>query len=159
MRNKNNKNPTIDIKTEPPSIALADNLRKIFPIVRLRTGTPPRIDKRTIDYTGLEPQESDVDIKWFNFENEFNGYHLQNGQITCHLTATNEETHRICAANRHQLHDLKEGDNGPRYCPSIERKLKMFPDKQYHYIWLEPEGIDSNIVYPNGISTGYPFDI
>jgi tRNA uridine 5-carboxymethylaminomethyl modification enzyme len=74
------------------------------------------------------------------------------------MTATNKETHDICNSNRQFLNVLA-GDNGPRYCPSIERKLKMFPDKEKHLIWLEPEGLESNIVYPNGISTGYPLDV
>lgn len=92
--------------------------------------------------------------------NQFNGYKLQNGVIKCHITQTNDATHKIINANYHLApklgNDNKSFGTGPRYCPSIEKKLWVFPDKEFHNIWLEPEGIDSDVVYPNGISTGLP---
>ena len=88
---------------------------------------------------------------------------MQNPEILCHMTHTNEETHEIIRQNAHLTAKLSEDGekygNGPRYCPTIEKKLKVFPDKITHNIWLEPEGINSHIVYPNGISTGLPIDI
>lgn len=152
-----------NIKLEPASNALATKLRLKFPVGRMRTGTPPRLDKNTIDYKGLEAQHSDSSIKWFNFENEFNGYSLQNGEISCHMTETNAETHKIIREFSHILPDLGSEQpghgNGPRYCPSIDKKLLMFPEKARHNIWLEPEGLESNVVYPNGISTGLPLAV
>jgi tRNA uridine 5-carboxymethylaminomethyl modification enzyme len=87
---------------------------------------------------------------------------MQHGEIQCHMTHTNADTHRIVTDNFHLMPTISEvgmSGVGPRYCPSIDRKLQMFPDKESHNIWLEPEGIDSDIVYPNGISTALPLDI
>jgi tRNA uridine 5-carboxymethylaminomethyl modification enzyme len=95
-----------DIKLEPASNVLASKLREMFPVGRMRTGTPPRLNKNTINYKGLEAQHSDQHVKWFNFENEFNGYQLQNGEIECHMTETNSETHKIITEHRHLLPDL-----------------------------------------------------
>jgi tRNA uridine 5-carboxymethylaminomethyl modification enzyme len=155
---------TSSVAIEPASNALSKTIRRLgFPVGRLRTGTPPRIDGRTIDYSNLEPQASDDKINWFSFLNEFNGYEMQNKEIECHMTWTNEATHEIIRQNDHLTAKLSEDGskygNGPRYCPTIEKKLRVFPDKTEHNIWLEPEGLDSHVVYPNGISTGLPEDI
>jgi tRNA uridine 5-carboxymethylaminomethyl modification enzyme len=92
--------------------------------------------------------------------NEFNGYQMQNREVTCHMTHTDEKTHEIIKRNMHLAAHLGggEGDygNGPRYCPTIEKKMWVFPDKETHNVWLEPEGLNSHVVYPNGISTGLP---
>ena len=150
-----------EMKVEPASTALAQSIRKLkFPVGRLRTGTPPRISKASIDYEGLESQTCDPEITWFSFVHDFNGFQLQNELLDCHLTRTNEETHAIIMEHYHLAPKLGNDENsygtGPRYCPTVDKKLFMFPDKTYHNVWLEPEGLDSDVVYPNGISTGLP---
>ena len=151
------------MKIEPASLALSDSIKRLeFPVGRLRTGTPPRLSRATIDYTGLEEQKSDPVIQWFSFSHLFNGFEMQNGEIHCNLTRTNAQTHEIINAGYHRAPKL--GDDGrsygtgPRYCPTIEKKLWMFADKDAHNIWLEPEGLESDVVYPNGLSTGLPLD-
>ena len=144
---------------DPPSIALANRLRDLpFRVERLKTGTPPRIDSRSINYSGLLEQPGDTPLPVFSFTGNI-AEHPQ--QLSCHITHTNEKTHDII---RHGLHrspmysGVIEGI-GPRYCPSIEDKVVRFADKTSHQIFIEPEGLNTNEVYPNGISTSLPFDM
>jgi tRNA uridine 5-carboxymethylaminomethyl modification enzyme len=147
---------------EPASMGLAASLKRLgFPIDRLRTGTPPRLDGNTIDYRGLEIQESDEQIQWFSYLHEFNNLKPVNPMIKCHITRTNDYAHQVVHDNHHLLPLLSRGNGygvGPRYCPSIEKKLERFPDRDGHNIWLEPEGLSTSVVYPNGISTGLPLE-
>jgi tRNA uridine 5-carboxymethylaminomethyl modification enzyme len=142
---------------EKPSLALAENLESLgFVLRNFKTGTPPRLDARTIDHARLTPQHSDETIVPFSFRTAgiFAGHKL----LPCWLTHTTEDTHRIIRDNFH-LSPMYSGQidaTGVRYCPSIEDKLKKFADKQSHPVFLEPDGIDTHIVYPNGISTGLP---
>src|SRR5271163_4752747 len=144
---------------DPPSLALASRLRELpLKVGRLKTGTPPRIDGRSIDYAGLREQHSDDPRPIFSYL----GTRAQHPrQLPCHITATNERTHEIirAATARSPLFTgLIEGV-GPRYCPSVEDKVVRFADKQSHQIFVEPEGLDSHEIYPNGISTSLPFDV
>ncbi|MBK4765015.1 MAG: tRNA uridine-5-carboxymethylaminomethyl(34) synthesis enzyme MnmG [Pantoea sp. Brub] len=125
---------------------------------RLKTGTPPRLDARTIDFNALEPQYSDNPLPVFSFM----GNTIQHPkQLPCWITNTNEQTHDLIYKNLHKspMYIGLIKSNGPRYCPSIEDKVIRFKDRISHQIFLEPEGINSNEVYPNGISTSLPFDI
>jgi tRNA uridine 5-carboxymethylaminomethyl modification enzyme len=144
---------------DPPAIALADNLRGLgLPIGRLKTGTPPRIDGRTIDYSVLLAQPSDDPIPVFSFL----GHKEQHPQqMPCWITQTNIQTHEIIRSglDRSPLFTGVIEGVGPRYCPSIEDKITRFSDKDSHQIFLEPEGLNTVEVYPNGISTSLPFDI
>ena len=145
-------------------MALSESIKRLqFPVSRLRTGTPPRLSNKTIDYSQLEADPGDEKITWFSFLNSFKDYQMQQGKITCYLTRTNSKTHEIILSNYHQAPVLGENEFGygigPRYCPSIEKKLLTFTDKESHTIWLEPEGHNSDIVYPNGISTGLPYSV
>lgn len=144
---------------DPPSIALANRLRDLpFRVERLKTGTPPRIDSRTIDYTDLAEQPGDTPIPVFSYTGNA-GEHPQ--QVSCHITHTNEKTHDIIREGLHRspmYSGVIEGI-GPRYCPSIEDKVVRFADKTSHQIFIEPEGLTTNEVYPNGISTSLPFDM
>ncbi|CAI5713853.1 unnamed protein product [Hyaloperonospora brassicae] len=149
---------------EPPAVGLAKTLERCkFPLGRLKTGTPPRLDGRTIDYAGLEVQPSDVSPKPFSFLNEHQLVHLANKQVVCHATYTNEESHCIVRENLHMLPQYDGGRDGegvgPRYCPSIDAKVVRFADRSRHQLWLEPEGLNSHIVYPNGISTALPKEL
>ena len=149
------------MEVEPASNALARSIRRLkFPVARLRTGTPPRLSKASIDYAGLEKQSCDPEITWFSFVHAFSGFQLQNGLLDCHLTHTNEATHAIIREHDHLTPKLGDDEQsygtGPRYCPTIDKKMWMFPDKKQHNIWLEPEGLASDVVYPNGIATGLP---
>jgi tRNA uridine 5-carboxymethylaminomethyl modification enzyme len=143
---------------DPPSLALARKLRELpFRISRLKTGTPPRIAKDSIDYSQLTVQESDQPLPVFSFLNDASS-HPQ--QIPCHITNTNAKTHEIIKAglDKSPLYaGIIEG-TGPRYCPSIEDKIMRFTDKSSHQIFLEPEGLTSQEVYPNGISTSLSWD-
>jgi tRNA uridine 5-carboxymethylaminomethyl modification enzyme len=144
---------------DPPSTALAARLRELpLAVGRLKTGTPPRIDGRSIDYTGLREQWSDDPRPVFSHL----GTRAQHPrQIPCHITATNERTHaiiRAASARSPMFTGLIEGV-GPRYCPSVEDKVARFADKTSHQIFIEPEGLDTHEVYPNGISTSLPFDV
>ncbi|TDH73759.1 hypothetical protein CCR75_003629 [Bremia lactucae] len=146
---------------ERPAIGLAQTLERCdFALGRLKTGTPPRLDGRTIDFTDLEVQPSDALLKPFSFMNENHFLDLAPHQVVCHATYTNEETHRIVRENLHLLPQYdggKDGEGiGPRYCPSIDTKVLRFPDRLRHQIWLEPEGLETSLVYPNGISTALP---
>ncbi|EGR32887.1 tRNA uridine 5-carboxymethylaminomethyl modification enzyme, putative [Ichthyophthirius multifiliis] len=151
-------------KVEPPSIGLAYTLEKYkFDINRYTTGTPARIDKSTINFEGLKTQESDQKITPFSFINQFNQpFKPLNPLIRCYMTETNDITHEIINKNRHLLPTF-QGNNGkgqgPRYCPAIEKKVDRFPQKKSHQVWLEPEGIENNVVYPNGLNTAFPEDI
>ncbi len=144
---------------DPPSIALANRLRDLpFRVERLKTGTPPRLDSRTIDYSELAEQPGDTPLPVFSYTGNA-AEHPQ--QISCHITHTNEKTHDIIREGLHRspmYSGVIEGV-GPRYCPSIEDKVVRFADKTSHQIFIEPEGLTTNEVYPNGISTSLPFDM
>ncbi|HUX17917.1 MAG TPA: tRNA uridine-5-carboxymethylaminomethyl(34) synthesis enzyme MnmG [Acidithiobacillus sp.] len=143
---------------DPPSNALALRLRAMaFPVARLKTGTPPRIDGRSIDYSVLEAQPGDTPPPAFSFMTS----RIEVPQRPCHITHTNVRTHEIIAANLHQsaMYGGHIQSVGPRYCPSIEDKVVRFADKSAHQIFLEPEGLDTHEVYPNGISTSLPFTV
>ncbi len=143
---------------DPPSIALADRLRELpFNVGRLKTGTPPRIDGNTIDYSQVGIQAGDVPLPVFSYIGNENQHPRQ---VPCHITYTNERTHDIirAALDRSPLFTGKIEGIGPRYCPSVEDKVVRFADKDAHQIFIEPEGLTSNEVYPNGISTSLPYD-
>ena len=143
---------------EKPSTGLSEELEKYdFKIGRLKTGTPPRLDARTINFENLEEQHADDDPYFFSFLTKKN----LNKQISCRMTYTNEHVHKIISKNI-KLSAMYSGSIkgvGPRYCPSIEDKIKKFADKQRHQIFLEPEGLNDNTIYPNGISTSLPADV
>ncbi|MGZ8225314.1 MAG: tRNA uridine-5-carboxymethylaminomethyl(34) synthesis enzyme MnmG [Methylococcaceae bacterium] len=144
---------------DPASIALADRLRELpFRIDRLKTGTPPRIDGRTIDFSKLEEQHGDTPVPVFSFMGK-REHHPR--QIPCHITRTNSKTHDIIRAglDRSPLYSGVIEGIGPRYCPSIEDKIVRFADRDTHQIFVEPEGLDTHEIYPNGISTSLPFDV
>ncbi len=144
---------------DPASIALADRLRELpFRIDRLKTGTPPRIDGRTIDFSKLEEQHGDTPVPVFSFMGRREQHPRQ---IPCHITRTNSKTHDIIRSglDRSPLYSGIIEGIGPRYCPSIEDKIVRFSDKDTHQIFVEPEGLDTNEIYPNGISTSLPFDV
>ncbi|HEY3808738.1 MAG TPA: tRNA uridine-5-carboxymethylaminomethyl(34) synthesis enzyme MnmG [Steroidobacteraceae bacterium] len=144
---------------EPPSQHLARRLREIAPRVgRLKTGTPPRIDGRSIDYQLLEAQPSDQPLPVFSFLGRASEHPRQ---VPCHITHTNEGTHALIRAafDRSPMYTGAIEGVGPRYCPSIEDKVSRFADKSSHQVFLEPEGLHTHEVYPNGISTSLPFDV
>ena len=143
---------------EKPSTGLTEQLEKYnFKIGRLKTGTPPRLDARTINFKNLEEQYADDDPYFFSFLTKKN----YNKQISCRMTYTNEAVHKIISKNinRSAMYSGSIKGVGPRYCPSIEDKVKKFADKARHQIFLEPEGLKDNTIYPNGISTSLPFDV
>ena len=143
---------------EKPSTGLSEQLEKYkFKIGRLKTGTPPRLDARTINFESLEEQHADDDPYFFSFLTTKNF----NKQISCRMTYTNEEVHKIISKNikRSAMYSGNIKGVGPRYCPSIEDKIKKFAEKQSHQIFLEPEGLNDHTIYPNGISTSLPADI
>lgn len=143
---------------EAPSQLLGDQLRTLgLNWTRLKTGTPPRLDGRTIDWSRFEPQPGDAEPTPFSF---LTGK-IDRSQIQCHIGYTNEETRRILreAIPRSPLYSGQIAGIGPRYCPSIEDKIVKFPDKPRHQIFLEPEGLDTNEVYVNGMSTSMPIDV
>ena len=143
---------------EAPSQLLGDQLRTLgLSWTRLKTGTPPRLDGRTIDWTQFEPQPGDANPTPFSF---LTG-RIEREQIQCHIGYTNEQTRRILqeAIPRSPLYSGQIEGVGPRYCPSIEDKIVKFPDKGRHQIFLEPEGLDTNEVYVNGMSTSMPIDV
>ncbi len=144
---------------DPPSISLAAKLREIgLPVGRLKTGTPPRIDGRTIDYSVMQEQPGDNPVPVFSFLGNA-GQHP--AQVPCWITHTNERTHEIIRSglDRSPMYTGVIEGVGPRYCPSVEDKIHRFADKESHQIFVEPEGLNTNEVYPNGISTSLPFDI
>ena len=141
---------------EPPARALAERLRALpLRVGRLKTGTPPRIDGRTIDFSVLEAQAGDEPAPYFSYDEP-----ARPPQVACHITQTTEETHAIvrAALDRSPLYTGAIEGAGPRYCPSLEDKVVRFADKVSHQIFLEPEGLDTPEIYPNGISTSLPFD-
>ncbi|WP_419419816.1 tRNA uridine-5-carboxymethylaminomethyl(34) synthesis enzyme MnmG [Legionella sp. D16C41] len=144
---------------DPPAIALAHKLRELnLPVGRLKTGTPPRIDGRTLDYSKMIMQPGDMPTPVFSY---LGNVTLHPQQLPCYITQTTEETHDIIRANLHQspmYAGVIEGI-GPRYCPSIEDKIVRFADKLSHQIFVEPEGLTTSEIYPNGISTSLPFDV
>jgi len=143
---------------EAPSQLLGEQLRALgLNWTRLKTGTPPRLDGRTIDWSRFEPQPGDAEPTPFSFMTG----RIDRAQIQCHIGYTTEETHRILreAIPRSPLYSGQIEGVGPRYCPSIEDKIVKFPDKLRHQIFLEPEGLDTNEVYVNGMSTSMPIDV
>ncbi|KAJ1402503.1 glucose inhibited division protein A-domain-containing protein [Ochromonadaceae sp. CCMP2298] len=148
---------------EPPSVGLALTLERLqFPMSRLKTGTPPRLLKSTINWDILEKQPSDIPPPPFSYLNIDRGVKMQQSLIECAKTYTNANTHAIVMANQHLLPDYEGGDGdgvGPRYCPSLFKKVQRFPDRDRHIIWLEPEGLNSDLVYPNGLSGPFPLEI
>ena len=146
---------------EPASVKFTSSLRNLgFEILVFKTGTPPRIDGKTIDFSKLTPQYSDKIPVPFSFKTPF----IPEDQkfLCCHITHTDEKTHEIIKENMH-LSPMYSGQitnaTGVRYCPSIEDKLKKFPDKSTHQVFLEPDGLETDVYYPNGVSTGLPCDV
>ena len=143
---------------EPASIELADSLKRLgFPVGRLKTGTPPRLDGRTIDWDAFEPQPADLNPVAFSFATE----KIEQPQIQCFIGYTTDDLHNQIRENLHQspLYSGKIKGIGPRYCPSIEDKVVKFADKTRHQLFLEPEGQNTNEVYLNGFSTSLPADL
>lgn len=144
---------------DPPSIPLSRRLRELpLRVGRLKTGTPPRIDARTIDFSVLAQQHGDNPMPVFSFMGNVNQHPAQ---VPCYMTYTNEQTHEVIRNNldRSPMYAGVIEGIGPRYCPSIEDKVMRFADRNAHQIFLEPEGLTSNEIYPNGISTSLPFDV
>lgn len=144
---------------DPPAIALAARLRELdLPVGRLKTGTPPRIDGRSLDYSKMTAQPGDSPVPVFSY---LGNAQMHPQQVPCYITHTTQKTHDIIQANLHQspmYAGVIEGV-GPRYCPSIEDKVVRFADKSSHQIFVEPEGLTTDEIYPNGISTSLPFDV
>jgi len=144
---------------DPPASTLAQRLREMpFRVARLKTGTPPRIDGNTIDYSELTVQPGDDPVPVFSFMGSAAEHPKQ---IPCHITHTNERTHDIirAALDRSPMYNGNIEGAGPRYCPSVEDKVSRFADKTSHQIFIEPEGLNTTEVYPNGISTSLPYDV
>ncbi|MBD3654215.1 tRNA uridine-5-carboxymethylaminomethyl(34) synthesis enzyme MnmG [Kangiella sp.] len=144
---------------DPPSIALAERLRELpFRVDRLKTGTPPRIDAKSVDFSVMEEQPGDNPVPTFSFMGTPDQHPRQ---ISCWITHTNESTHDIIRGglDRSPMYSGVIEGVGPRYCPSIEDKIMRFSDKNSHQIFVEPEGLNSHELYPNGISTSLPFDV
>lgn len=143
---------------EEASICLATSLKSIgLKTSRLKTGTPPRLSRKTIDWEGLEKQYADENAEPFSFLNN----KVTNPQIECAITRTNNNTHKIIQENLHKsaMYSGNISSIGPRYCPSIEDKIVRFGERDGHQIFLEPEGLDSDTIYPNGISTSLPLNV
>src|SRR5437763_1124223 len=143
---------------EAPSFGLSQTLKRCgFTLGRLKTGTPPRLDGNTIDYAGLDVQPGDDPPVPFSFLTE----RITTPQIVCHITETNPKTHAVIRGNldRSPLYAGEIAGVGPRYCPSIEDKVVRFAERQRHQIFLEPEGLDDDTVYPNGVSTSLPREV
>ncbi len=144
---------------DPPSIALADRLRELpFRVDRLKTGTPPRIDAKTVDFSGLEEQWGDKPEPVMSF---YGSVEQHPEQVCCWITHTNEKTHDIIRSglDRSPMYTGVIEGIGPRYCPSIEDKIHRFADKNSHQVFIEPEGLNTHELYPNGVSTSLPFDV
>lgn len=144
---------------DPPSIRLADRLRELnLPVGRLKTGTPPRIDARTVDFSMMQVQAGDTPLPVMSYMGDVS---MHPRQINCYITHTNERTHDIIRSglDRSPMYSGVIEGVGPRYCPSIEDKIHRFADKNSHQIFIEPEGLTTHELYPNGISTSLPFDI
>ncbi|CAG8477868.1 9561_t:CDS:10 [Ambispora gerdemannii] len=143
---------------EAASVGLSKSLELAgFRLGRLKTGTPPRLDGKTINYTNLRPQYGDVPATPFSYLHTSVPFESQ--QVLCHQTRTNSATRKIILDNLSESIHIRETVKGPRYCPSIEAKIMRFTDKAGHIIWLEPEGFDTDVVYPNGISITLPEEI
>ena len=143
---------------DPPSIALANRLRELpFRVDRLKTGTPPRIDARSVDFSVMQTQAGDTPVPVMSFLGSQSDHPKQ---INCHITSTNERCHDIIrrGLDRSPMYTGAIEGMGPRYCPSIEDKVMRFADKKSHQIFVEPEGLETNELYPNGISTSLPYD-
>ena len=143
---------------EAPSLGLSNTLERAgFVLGRLKTGTPPRLDGRTIDYTGLDAQPGDDPAVPFSTMTKA----ITTPQVSCHVTGTTEASHALIRANLHRapMYSGQISSSGPRYCPSIEDKVVRFAGRERHQIFLEPEGLDDPTVYPNGISTSLPLDV
>ncbi|WP_163648040.1 tRNA uridine-5-carboxymethylaminomethyl(34) synthesis enzyme MnmG [Modicisalibacter sp. 'Wilcox'] len=144
---------------DPPANALAQRLRALpFRVDRLKTGTPPRLDARSLDFSQLEEQPGDTPTPVMSY---IGTRDMHPHQVSCRIAHTNERTHEIIFANldRSPMYSGVIGGVGPRYCPSIEDKVHRFADKASHQIFIEPEGLDTHELYPNGISTSLPFDV
>ena len=144
---------------DPPSISLAKRLRELpFNVDRLKTGTPPRIDGKSVDFSCLKAQPGDLPRPVFSF---MGSHEDQPEQVNCWITNTTEETHEIIRAALHRspMYSGKIDGVGPRYCPSIEDKIVRFAERNSHQIFVEPEGLNTRELYPNGISTSLPYDI
>ncbi|GGZ08802.1 tRNA uridine-5-carboxymethylaminomethyl(34) synthesis enzyme MnmG [Shewanella fodinae] len=144
---------------DQPAIALAQRLRELqLPVGRLKTGTPPRIDARTVDFSQMTEQKGDFPLPVMSFIGNAE-QHPQ--QVSCFITHTNERTHEIIRGglDRSPMYSGVIEGIGPRYCPSIEDKIHRFADKNSHQVFMEPEGLNTNELYPNGISTSLPFDV
>ncbi|MEC9484212.1 MAG: tRNA uridine-5-carboxymethylaminomethyl(34) synthesis enzyme MnmG [Halomonas sp.] len=144
---------------DPPANALAQRLRALpFRVARLKTGTPPRIDAKSVDFSVLEEQPGDTPTPVMSY---LGSHELHPRQVSCHIAHTNERTHEIIFANldRSPMYSGVIEGIGPRYCPSIEDKVHRFADKTSHQVFIEPEGLDTHELYPNGISTSLPFDV
>lgn len=149
---------SIRSEDEPPALGLSDTLERFgFTLERLKTGTPARLNGKTIDWSVCQTQPGDTPPTPFSFMNS----EISVPQIDCHITHTNEKTHQIIKDNLHKsaMYSGHIEGTGPRYCPSIEDKVVRFADKTSHQIFLEPEGLDTDTVYPNGISTSLPEDV
>jgi len=143
---------------EAPAVALARTLERLgLPMGRLKTGTPPRLDGRSIDWAALAPDHGDAEPEPFSTMTPA----IAQPQIPCHITATTRATHELIRANLHRsaVYGGRIAGTGPRYCPSIEDKVVRFADRERHQIFLEPEGLDDDTVYPNGISTSLPEEV
>jgi len=143
---------------EPPAVMLGEALRRMgFEVGRLKTGTPPRLDRRTIDFSQFQVQPGDPVPTPFSFRTRA----ITQEQTVCWIALTNDETHRAIRENLHRspLYSGQIKGIGPRYCPSIEDKIVKFPDKPHHQLFLEPEGLDTNEIYVNGMSTSMPIDV
>jgi tRNA uridine 5-carboxymethylaminomethyl modification enzyme len=143
---------------EPPAVGLAESLARAgFALGRLKTGTPPRLDGRTIEWSGLEVQAGDESPEPFSFLTE----RISTPQVVCHITTTTPASHDLIRANLHRapMYSGQIDSVGPRYCPSIEDKVVRFAARDRHQIFLEPEGLDDDTVYPNGISTSLPAEV
>ncbi|MFC0049632.1 tRNA uridine-5-carboxymethylaminomethyl(34) synthesis enzyme MnmG [Rheinheimera tilapiae] len=144
---------------DPPSVALAQRLRTLpFRVGRLKTGTPPRIDARSVDFSKMQPQPGDTPLPVMSFIGKQSDHPRQ---VPCYITYTNEQTHDIIRGglDRSPMYTGVIEGVGPRYCPSIEDKINRFADKDKHQIFIEPEGLTTHELYPNGISTSLPFDV
>jgi tRNA uridine 5-carboxymethylaminomethyl modification enzyme len=145
---------------EPPSQLLGESLRRLgFRVVRLKTGTPPRLDGRTIDWSRFQTQPGDLDPTPFSFRTRRVAHH--DSQVPCYIAFTTPETHRIIRENVHRspMYSGQIKSIGPRYCPSIEDKIVKFADKETHQLFLEPEGLKTHEIYVNGMSTSLPVDV
>jgi tRNA uridine 5-carboxymethylaminomethyl modification enzyme len=145
---------------EPAAVLLGESLKKLgLRGCRLKTGTPPRLDGRTIDWSRFERQPGDVDPTPFSFRTRRVAHH--DSQVPCYIAFTTEETHRIIRENVHRspMYSGQIQSTGPRYCPSIEDKIVKFPDKLSHQLFLEPEGLNTHEIYVNGMSTSLPIDV